>query len=274
VTPHPLAGRRIAITRGAGQTDALAEGIRALGGEAVVHPAIAICPPDDERALDDAVARLHTYAWVVVTSANAARALGERFSTRAPDAVLGDARIAAIGPATAAALTRHVRAPDLVAPEHVGASLGATIPVTPGDRVLFPRAELARETLPFLLRGRGASVDEVVAYRTVPGPGLDALCAELRACSVDAALFASASAVRFTAEALKRSAHGHPEGADPDPLEDQRRRVAVFCLGPSTAAEARACGFMVDGIAEPHTTGGLLHVVARWFELHGRHHDD
>lgn len=255
----PLAGRRIAITRPAEQSDELARGIRALGGEPVLRPAIAIMPSADPQALDAALASLARYAWVAVTSANAARALGERLAAGGlalPDGV----RIAAVGPATAAALARHVRAPDLVADEHVAEALAGAIPVAPGERVLFPRAELARDALPDALRRRGALVDEAVAYRTEPGAGIEQLTAELRAGALDAVLFASASAARFTAERLADAVE--PTGSS---APHRRGRAAIFCLGPATAAEARAHGLVVDGVAEPHTIEGLLRLVARWF---------
>jgi len=253
---RPLAGRRIAVTRPLAQSGELADGLRARGAEPVVHPAIAIATCGDASALDAAITRLGDYAWIAVTSANGARALGERLTALGatlPESV----RLAAVGPATAAALARAVGAPEIVATEHEAGSLARAIPVALGDRVLLPRGELAGDALPAALRARGATVDEIIAYRTVPGPGLDALATELAAGVLDAVLFTSASAARFTAEALARAG-------------GEARRAAIFCLGEATAAEARSRGFDVVGVADPHTVPALLHCVAAWFAARDR----
>ena len=95
-------------------------------------------------------------------------------SPPSPDArAFGGAKVAAIGPGTAAALAAgNIRA-DLV-PERFVAEALARRAARPGPgRVLLARAEVARDVLPDGLRARGWEVDVVDAYRTVPAAVTD-----------------------------------------------------------------------------------------------------
>ena len=74
----PLRGRRILITRAHEQAPALAEQIRALGGEPIEFPTIGFAPLEDFRELDNALARATEFDWVVFTSANGVRFVADR----------------------------------------------------------------------------------------------------------------------------------------------------------------------------------------------------
>jgi uroporphyrinogen-III synthase len=68
MTAGRLAGRRIVVTRPAGQNEGLAEMIRAAGGEPIVFPVLEILDLDDTRALVAAVDRLDEYDLAVFIS--------------------------------------------------------------------------------------------------------------------------------------------------------------------------------------------------------------
>src|SRR5690606_17390819 len=104
----PLFGKRVLVTRPAHQTDELRALLRDEGADPICVPAIRIVPPRDPKPLADAVARARSYRWLVVTSANAARALFDEVERQELDArIFGDTRICAIGPVTAQALKTH-----------------------------------------------------------------------------------------------------------------------------------------------------------------------
>ena len=240
---RPLFGRRVVVTRTRAQASELSAGLRRLGAEPIEVPLIEIADPaDGGAALRDAAGRLGTYDWVVLTSPNGAtRLLGAVADGRA----FGSARVAAIGPGTAAALAEgNVRA-DLVPERFVAESLLEALPDGPG-RVLLARAEVARDVLPDGLRAKGWEVDVVDAYRTVATTVTD----DQRRAIADADIvtFTSSSTVDRYVEAV---------GVAPAP-------PAVACIGPVTAATAREHGFHVDVEAEVHTIPGLLHALVRW----------
>jgi uroporphyrinogen-III synthase len=257
---RPLLGKRIVVTRAEDQAAGLLERLRALGAEPVACPAIAIAPPEDFAPLDAAIARLADYDWLIVTSANGVRALLGRMAELGQDPTpLRQLTIGAIGPATAEALAEHGLAPGFVPTTYVAEAILAEIGDVAGQRILLPRADIAREALAVGLRAKGAIVDEVAAYRTIPGGGARTLAGLLRAHAVDAITFTSSSTVRYTLEGLQVAGMGRPEA------RTLLEGVTVVCIGPVTAATAREAGLHVDAIARTYTTEGLVEALVERF---------
>ena len=237
---RPLLGRRVVVTRTAEQAGELSVRLAGAGADVVEVPTLTIADPGDgSSGLVSAAGRLAHFDWVVLTSANAV----ERLFSHLHDARdLGPARVAAVGPATAAALAGHGVRANLVARRSNGAALADEIPDPPG-RVLLARAEGADPVLPEKLVARGFDVEEVAAYRTVPLPVPAALLE--RAGRADAVTFASGSAVDAYLAA----------GAQVSP--DQR----VVCIGPVTAEAARRAGLDVAAVAERADLDSLVDAV-------------
>ncbi len=236
---RPLFGRTVVITRPRAQAPALARRLKHLGAAVLDVPAVVIRDPGDGGAsLERAAREVAGYDWVVFTSANGV----DRFVARLPDSrAFGGAKVAAIGPATAAALARWHVVADLQPATYVAEELTAALLAAGGaGRVLVPRAAVARDVLPDGLRAAGWEVEVVEAYRTVPAPiGPERIAA---ARDADAIAFTSSSTVTgFLAAA-------GPEAVPP----------VVACIGPVTAATARAAGVHVDVVAEEHTIDGLV----------------
>lgn len=251
---RPLFGKRVVLTRARHQMGELSSRLHELGADVVELPAIEIGPPADggvalRRAVDDvAVGR---FDWIVFTSVNGV----DRFFAEVPDArLLGGARVAAIGPGTAAALARYRIVADLVPERYVAEGLldvfadaRDSIDEQRSDRsrcVLLPRAATARDVLPEGLGAKGWDVDVVEAYRTMP--------AHPDATELDAA--ASADAICFTSSSTVTNyiAVASAERVPP----------TVACIGPVTAATARAAGLDVTVEAATHTIDGLVDALA------------
>lgn len=251
----PLAGRTILVTRPRHQSRPLTEALARLGATVVEAPAISIGPPSDFSVLDEALRRLATYDWVVFTSANGVEAFFDRLSAVQPAGRVSVQKLAAIGPATAESLRERGLEPDVVPEKHVAEEVFRAIAATgevAGRRFLLPRADIAREALPELLRAAGAIVDAVAAYRTLSNDE-----EMLRAASLvergDAAMviFASASAVRsFFAKVDTRFFRG---------------RVAAASIGPITSDALRALGIEPDVEASPSTTESLVDAIVRYY---------
>jgi uroporphyrinogen-III synthase len=260
---RPFEGKRIVLTRPASQAGDFETRVRALGGEPVIAPAIAIAAPESWTIADAALRRIETYDWIAFTSVNAVRASTDRACAIGVSAErFRERRLAAVGPATAAAVAAATRTPDFASSAHTAEMLAREIPDVEDRRVLFPHGDLAGGALAAGLRQRGAVVDEVIVYRTVPGAGVAPIVAGVRDGMVDALLFASASAVRFVAEALASAAFGD----DVRNLEEKLPRwPAVMCIGPLTADAARTAGFQPVVVAESATQNELVERAALWF---------
>jgi uroporphyrinogen-III synthase len=162
----PLAQRRILITRSRHQASDLAARLAALGADPVLIPTIDVIPPESFAALDEAIAHLDRFDWLLFTSANAVQA----FRDRTPSVTLPPKlQIAAIGPSTARAAADAALPISLVPPKAIAESLSAAlIPhLRPGSRILLVRATTARDHLPETLTAAGAEVTIAPAYRTV-----------------------------------------------------------------------------------------------------------
>ena len=221
----------------------LAEALENLGAEASMVPLIEIRPVEDPRALDAAVAELATYDWVVFTSVNGVAAVGERLSG------LGQTRVAAVGPVTADSIRELGVTPSFVAArasEDIAAGLGSL----EGARVLLPQADIADPRLADELRDRGATVDVVVAYRTIQVE--PALWGMLPLRIAHAIILASGSAVR-SLSAVAGS------------LEGLGTSTILVCIGPKTAAVAREVGLPVGLVADETTADGIIRALVSHF---------
>ncbi|HKW41729.1 MAG TPA: uroporphyrinogen-III synthase, partial [Gemmatimonadales bacterium] len=253
----PLAGRRIAVTRAREQADELVRELEARGAAVVCAPTIRIEVLRDLEPLRRALARLRDYRWVAFTSQNAVQVVfdalpGWGYSPTAFTAT----RIAAIGPATGHALTaRGVRVaviPDGYVAEALVAALASRSDLS-GARILIPRAQEARDALPEGLRARGAKVDVIPVYRTVPELGEGpTLAREILAGRIDAVTLTSSSTVHAFVQAVGREV-----------AVSGRYRAAV--IGPITAGTAREYGLNVDIEAREYTTAGLVAALERFY---------
>ncbi len=252
---RPLAGRRIVITRAAEQAAGLSALLEAEGAEVLTLAAISIEPAADYTPLDRAIQEIERYQWVIFTSANGVRAFVERLRHAGLDwRAFKGVRLGAIGPATAEALRASGARPDFMPAEYVAEAIVSGIGEVAGQRVLLPRADIAREALAVDLRRMGAEVEEIAAYRTVTRP-LDAqTVAAVLAQRPDAITFTSSSTVRGFVAAL-------PGGSAAEAL----RGVAVACIGPITAQTARAVGLMPQVIAQEYTMPGLTRALVSYF---------
>jgi uroporphyrinogen III methyltransferase/synthase len=258
---RPLLGRRIVVTRPRAQAGELAARLEELGAEVDLVPAIEIAPPPDPGALDRAVRDAHGYDWIVFTSVNGVRAFFDRMAALARDVRdLAGARIAAIGPETAAELERRLVRPAVVPAEYRAEGLLAALGDDDirGRRMLLPRAAGARAILPDTLRARGAVVDEVIAYRAIlpPATDVDGLRAALAAGAVDAVTFTSSSTVRNFATAI---------GSEAIASMARLSRPLVACIGPITAETARELGLRVDVVPAAYTADALADALAARF---------
>ena len=181
---RPLAGKRIVVTRARSQASSLSLRLREQGAAVSEMPAIRV-EPLDPTPLVAALTTLSAYDWVVFASENAVEIVWQTMRDRGLDArSLGQARVAAIGRATADALLARGLAADVVPDRFVAESLVKALQGrtdVKGRRVLLPQAMDARDVLASGLGALGAQVDAIPIYRTV-SDGAGALASRATAC--------------------------------------------------------------------------------------------
>ena len=247
-----LEGVKILITRPEKQNIPLSAKLRNLGATTIELPTITILPPNNTDPLDKSIRGISQYDWVIFTSVHGVRFFSQRLKALGESSdKLKQVKVAAIGPATAAALEHLGKEADYVPTQFLSEKIAVGLGDVEGKRILLPRADIASKKLPELLRQRGAEVEEVVAYRTIIPEGLsaDRLKSVLNQ-GIDVVTFTSPSTVRNLAQIV---------GANE--LTVLLKGVKVACIGPVTAEATKELGIHVDIVARTHTIDNLVEAI-------------
>lgn len=251
---RPLWGQIIVVTRAREQASELVEGLRHLGAQVIACPTIRIEPLEDYAMLDAALRELGVYDWIVFTSTNGVEQFWKRLRHLNLDArALNGSQIAAIGPATAAALEAHGLYPDFIPESSISENVaqGLLERGVKGKMVLIVRALEGREALQEGLQAGGALVTVAPCYRTVPdNSNADAVRALLAEGQVDWVTFTSSSTVKNFVDAIGAEA-----------VQAARPSFRVACIGPVTARTAREHHLEPDAMAAEATVAALIEAL-------------
>ena len=255
MTTTPLSGRTIAVTRAEQQLGEARRLFEQAGAQVLDLPALVIGPPDEWGPLDDALAELDEFHWLVVSSSNGVEAVEQRLQrlglslAQRPRSL----KIAAVGRKTAACLEALGAPADFVPPQFVADSLIEHFPVSGwGLRLLLPRVQSGGRTLLAEAFGEaGARVVEVAAYESrCPEQLPEGTAAALAEGRLDAITFSSGKTVQHTAQLLEQRFGSN--------WQELLAGIAVVSIGPQTSASCRRVLGRVDAEADPHDLDGLV----------------
>lgn len=245
-----IAGRRILITREADDARRWAHRLATAGALPIVFPCIMCEPITDADTMTRFDAAFDACDWIVLTSVRGVEALAALLERRVPKAnlreQLGRRCIAAVGPSTALATSRHFGRVDLVAGRATGADLGADLGARlagTGKVVLVLGAEGGRTDVESALAVANVPCSRVNIYRTLPiaGPRTPR---DLAAEGVQDILLASPSAVAGLCNAA---------------VIPQDARIVT--IGPTTTSAARDAGLRVWAEARQPSLEGMLEAL-------------
>ena len=253
----PLFGRRIVVTRARAQASDFAEHLESYGADVIQFPTIEIQPICDNPGLDKVIDRLAEYDWVIFTSVNAVEIFYSRLRRNGRDVrLLGNSRICAVGAKTVKALDKIGLCADFVPSQSRGEVIAMEMEDVAGQKILIPRAKIARDDLPDGLCEKGAIVDAISIYDTVKvgGEQRDDIEADLRSGQTDMITFTSSSTVTNFLEMFDRHS--------PDVLLE---KVDIAVIGPSTADTVERYGLAVDVMAKKASVEGLVEEIIRLY---------
>jgi uroporphyrinogen III methyltransferase/synthase len=253
-----LTDKRVVITRAAAQSEQLAQELSARGAIPIVFPLVAFAEPEDFGPLDAAIERVEQFEWMILTSAQTVRALTKRSEAlkRPLNPKGSKMRIACVGPVTAEVARGAGLAVDHIAGTHNGVALAEELGSSlQGRTVILPRSDRANPDLPAALKRYGASVTEVIAYRTVRPTELErqSLGAIAKG-EADAILFFSPSAVQHFVELF-----------GPEEARGLQEKLAITAVGPITANALRAAGVERGVVAGDTTATAVIEALEKHF---------
>jgi uroporphyrinogen III methyltransferase / synthase len=261
-----LSQHSVLVTRSAEQSTTFSDLLKAQGATVIEMPTLEILPPSDWGALDQAIAEIQDYDWLVLTSANAVNYFFDRFLAQGQDLrKLGHCKMAVVGKKTAKFLKARGFYPDFTPPDFVADSLIEHFPDSiAGKKVLFPRVESGgREVLVNSFTASGAIVTEVAAYQSGCPAIADATAiAALRSGKITIITFASSKTVQHFHQLIEQTI-----GADwPIILKDVFKNICIASIGPQTSKTCRELFGRVDVEATEYTLEGLVESIVRSFQ--------
>ncbi len=254
---QPLFGKKVLITRPAGQAEGMELLLRDRGAIPVLNPVIEIKTVTSYSKLDKSIKNISHYDWLIFTSVNGVEAFFYRMDQLGKDARwLANVKTGVIGPATYRTLEERGIKADFMPSAFTSAGLLAEIKTNriKDKKILLPRADIADKQLSDGLKELGAFVDEVAVYRTVATRTGQARKRELLLKDgIDAITFTSASTVTGLLRGLSKQ-------------DISKIKAKIACIGPKTAEAAESAGLKVDIIAAESTTESLVEAVEQYFK--------
>jgi uroporphyrinogen III methyltransferase/synthase len=248
----PLFGRKIVVTRRSEQSGTFSHRLAELGADVLEVPTIKLTLPTEKDAIIDCLLELNSYDWLVFTSANGVTAFFDLFFKRFQDLRdLGGARIAAVGPKTAAKLRELHLQVDLQPEEFTAKKIADAFKKyqnIENVKMCLLRAEVANRDLPDALQEMGAIVDDIAIYRTVAET-------EDRTGAGNRLLAEGADWVTFTSSSTVEHFHAR---FDLPKLVKQFPQLKLASIGPETSKAIAALGLKPTLEAKEHTTEGLI----------------
>ena len=253
---RPLFGQIIAITRPEDQADDAAAHAVGTPLLPVMLPTIEISPPENWDAVDAVISRLGEFDWIVFTSANGVRSLLGRLWHMGHDTrQISHAKLATIGPATAAELARYALRADLVPAEFRAEALaGALRPLVHGRKVLWARASRGRDVLPTELVAAGATVEQIIVYQNRDVEQFPpTLLQQIERGELDWIAMSSPSIARNLARLMTKQAR--------DQLDHKTKLASI---SPVTTAAAQESGLPIAAEAIEYTWEGLFQAMIHY----------
>jgi uroporphyrinogen-III synthase len=251
-----LSGKTILITRPANHAHEMIRLIEESGGNTFVFPTIEIKPPITWDSCDKAIDGIYMFDGIAFTSINSVEFFFRRFREKGLQAKELNGKIILVVGAKTKQAVEDYGLPVTIMPEKFTAQDLANMlrqDDLKGKSFLFPKGNLAKDTLPATLRMLGADIEEIIVYQTIQpnAENIKHLRNLLSDNIIDVVTFTSPSTV-------KNFFYFIPKTFFPD-----RTKIAV--IGPTTAQAVEELGYEVDIQSENSTIENLVESISNYF---------
>ena len=255
----PLTGKTVLVTRAAGQSSKFTTLLQNQGAIVLEMPALEITAPSSWQDLDNAIANVASFDWLILTSANGVNYFLSRLKTLGRDIrTLAGIKIAVVGKKTADVLQEYNLQPDFIPPDYVADSLIKTFPENLAQqKILFPRVETGgRDVLVRELTAQGADLVEVAAYQSqCPKTIKPQIWQALQQKQIDIITFASSKTVRNFVQLVTAKIDKTTD------INILLQEVAIASIGSQTSQTCHDLLHRVDIEATQYTLEGLTEAI-------------
>ena len=242
---RPLFGKTVMVTRSSEQAGELERELAEQGANVLLQPAINIEPPTNPEDMDDAIEKLSSFDWLVFSSANGVRTLLERIDELGYDLrLLGNLRLATIGPGTTRELSKYKLRTDLQPDQFRAEALAQELMArVAGKRILLARASRGREVLAQQLKTTATEVRQVVVYNSIDVTTAEPTVQhELQSGNVDWTTVSSSAIAKSLVNLFG----------------DELRKTQLVSISPITTQTLRELGHDVAAEASSYTMSGMV----------------
>jgi len=247
---QPLFGKKIVVTRTRNQSSKLLKMLSSLGAKAIEFPTIEIKKMEDMSGLQNSIASIEKYNWIIFTSQNAINIFFEELFKSGKDSrALGSMKIAVIGRASGDELKQYGLVPDMIPEKFVAESLLEEFEKhnVSNQKILIPCSADARMTLANGLTNMGAEVDRIHIYTAAkPSYENDALLEKVK--EADMITFTSSSTVTNFFSICSET------------------NAVIASIGPVTTDTIIKHGYKPGITAEEYTIEGLVDGIVGFYE--------
>lgn len=251
----PLQNKHVLVPRGKGHAKPFSDLVDKYGGIPVEIPLIAFRPIAATEDLQRILKQLHTYDWIIFTSNVTVETF---FSFIRDNSSLPN--IAVIGEKTRRVVERKGAKVHFTPGHYVAEGFVEEFAplVKPGNRILIPKGNLAREYIASALAEMGTEVDELVIYETyLPDDSRSKLIDMLTNGSLDILTFTSPSTIEHFMEIVQQNK-----------LESKLDDCLVACIGPVSKQKAEERGLTVHIAPEKYTVEDMLKGIIEYLSNH------
>tara|TARA_B100000579_G_scaffold437591_1_gene467596 strand:+ start:1159 stop:1944 length:786 start_codon:yes stop_codon:yes gene_type:complete len=250
-----LKNKTIVITRSTEQSSVLRDYLMKLQVNVLDLPSLIIGPPNNIQPLENALAQIKTFDWIIFSSVNGVKSIDRqlKFKNKSLKEYNKFFKIASIGIKTANYLNQIGVEVDFIPPQFVSDSLVNNFPfLNNKSKILIPRVESGGRTiLSNSLKKIGAEIIEVPAYESYcPSSIPDKTLKVLKQNLVDAITFTSSKTVLHAYKLINQYFDSN--------INELFNNLKIVSIGPSTSVTCRKVFGRVDQEAKIHDINGLI----------------
>ncbi len=253
-----LAGQRILVTRSVNQSSRLQDLLNAEGVETIFLPTIDIRSIEDNKKFEEAVHKLSTYTWLLLTSVNAVQIFMDKLLAMGFDSrALAHLKLACVGKATSEELRKYGLIADFIPQSYTAKDMANDLIelglVKENDRLLLPQSSISNQAVQQTMEEHSIVCDSLAIYENIAISYDDEALKDIFSKPLDWLTFCSSSAV-----------HNFFNLVDKHGLSEQVKGIKLAAIGEVTAKTIEDLGYPVSAMPSQASIPALVETIKNY----------